>query len=103
LLCQDLEIGRQNASEPRRIEPECDAIPKVESPTCGLWSQVVDTNDHRRVSIEIVEITERRRSEPVAEDLRMALQELMRKAELDGDVDFLRDGARVLAQELMEL
>lgn len=39
----------------------------------------------------------------MAEDLRMALQELMRKAELDGDVDFLRDGARVLDQELMEL
>jgi len=33
----------------------------------------------------------------------MALQELLRKAELDGDVDFLRDGVRVLAQELMEI
>jgi len=30
--------------------------------------------------------------EPVAEDLRMALQELLRKAEVEGDVDFLRDG-----------
>ena len=39
----------------------------------------------------------------MAEDLRMALQELLRKAELDGDVDFLRDGVRVLAQELMEI
>ena len=39
----------------------------------------------------------------MAEDLRMALQELLRKAELDGDVDFLREGARVLAQELMEI
>ena len=39
----------------------------------------------------------------MAEDLRMALQGLLRKAELDGDVDFLRDGVRVLAQELMEL
>ena len=55
------------------------------------------------VSIGIVEITERGRPEPVAEDLRMALQELLRKAELDGDVDFLRDGVRVLAQELMEI
>ena len=35
----------------------------------------------------------------MAEDLRMALQELLRKAELDGDIDFLRDGVRVLAQE----
>jgi putative transposase len=39
----------------------------------------------------------------MAEDLRMALQELLRKAELDNDVDFLREGVRVLAQELMEL
>ena len=39
----------------------------------------------------------------MAEDLRMALQELLRKAELDGDVDFLRDCVRVLAQELMEI
>ena len=39
----------------------------------------------------------------MAEDLRMALQELLRKAELDGDVDFLRDGVRMLAQELMEI
>ena len=54
------------------------------------------------VSIGIVEISERG-PEPVAEDLRMALQELLRKAELDGDVDFLRDGVRVLAQELMEI
>src|ERR1051325_4833138 len=39
----------------------------------------------------------------MAEDLRMALQELLRKAEFDGDVDFLREGVRVLAQELMEI
>jgi len=39
----------------------------------------------------------------VAEDLRMALQELLRKAELNGDIDFLREGVRVLAQEVMEI
>ena len=39
----------------------------------------------------------------MADELRMALQELLRKAELNGDVDFLREGVRVLAQELMEL
>jgi putative transposase len=39
----------------------------------------------------------------MADDLRMALQELLRKAELDRDADFLREGVRVLAQELMEL
>jgi transposase-like protein len=39
----------------------------------------------------------------MAEELRMALQELLRKAELDEDVDFLREGVRVMAQQLMEL
>jgi transposase-like protein len=39
----------------------------------------------------------------MAEDLRMALQELLRKAELNGDVDFLREGVRMLAQEVMEI
>jgi hypothetical protein len=29
--------------------------------------------------------------------------ELLRKAEPDGDIDFLRESVRVLAQELMEL
>ncbi len=43
------------------------------------------------------------RPEPVAEDLRMALQELLRKAELNGDVDFLGEGVRVLAQKVMEI
>lgn len=33
----------------------------------------------------------------------MALLELLRKAELDEDVDFLREGVRAMAQELMEL
>jgi transposase-like protein len=33
----------------------------------------------------------------------MALQELLRKAELNGDIDFLREGVRVLAQEVMEI
>ena len=39
----------------------------------------------------------------MAEDLRIALQELLRKAELDSDIDFLREGVRVMAQQLMEL
>lgn len=39
----------------------------------------------------------------MADDLRMALVELLDKAHLDGDVDFLRDGVRVLSQALMEL
>ena len=39
----------------------------------------------------------------MADDLRMALAELLRKADLDGDVDFVREGVRLLAQQLMEL
>jgi putative transposase len=54
------------------------------------------------VLIGIAEITERR-TDPMADELRMALQELLRKAELDRDADFLREGVRVLAQALMEL
>ena len=37
----------------------------------------------------------------MAED-RMALLEMLRKATADGDVDFLREGMRVLAQAVME-
>jgi transposase-like protein len=33
----------------------------------------------------------------------MALQELLRKAELNGDVDFVREGVRMLSQEIMEI
>jgi len=55
------------------------------------------------VSIGIDEITDERKPEPMAEDLRMALQELLRKAELNGDVDFLREGVRMMAQEVMEI
>src|SRR3954471_5785218 len=39
---------------------------------------------------------------PMADDLRMALAEVLRKAGVD-EADFLREGVRVLAQELMEL
>ena len=38
----------------------------------------------------------------MADELRMALTELLRKAEV-GDEDFLKEGVRVLAQALMEL
>src|ERR671915_645983 len=39
----------------------------------------------------------------MADELRMALQELLRKAELERDADFLREGVRVLSQALLEL
>ena len=39
----------------------------------------------------------------MADEVRMALAELLRKAELERDADFLREGVRVLSQALMEL
>lgn len=39
----------------------------------------------------------------MADELRMALLELLRKAELEQDADFLREGVRVLSQALLEL
>jgi putative transposase len=39
----------------------------------------------------------------MADEMRMALDALLRKAQVDGDVDFLREGARVLSEALMEL
>src|SRR5919199_1582561 len=39
----------------------------------------------------------------MADELRMALEDLLRKAELERDADFLREGVRVLSQALMEL
>jgi transposase-like protein len=39
----------------------------------------------------------------MADELRMALDELLRKVALERDADFLREGVRVLSQALMEL
>ena len=39
----------------------------------------------------------------MADTISMALAELVRKAEQNGDVDFLREGVRVLSQALMEV
>ena len=39
----------------------------------------------------------------MADELRMALTDLLRKAEMTGDVDFLKDGVRILGQTLMDL
>src|SRR5687767_7940564 len=44
-----------------------------------------------------------RRTTPMADEMRMALRELLRKAELERDADFLREGVRVLSQALLEL
>ena len=39
----------------------------------------------------------------MADETRIALEGLLRKAQLEGDADFLRDGVRVLTQALLEL
>lgn len=39
----------------------------------------------------------------MTDDLRIGLLELLRKAELEGEADFLREGVRMLAEALMEL
>jgi putative transposase len=54
------------------------------------------------VPIEIVQIQDGR-TEAVADKVSMALAELVRKAEANGDVDFLKEGVRVLSQALMEV
>jgi hypothetical protein len=39
----------------------------------------------------------------VADELRIGLSELLRKAMIDQDADFLKEGVRVLSQALMEM
>src|SRR4051812_10938519 len=40
---------------------------------------------------------------PMADEMSMALEGLLRKAQVGQDVDFLREGARVFSEALMEL
>jgi putative transposase len=44
-----------------------------------------------------------RGTSPMADEMRMALETLLRKADVEQDVDFLREGARVFSEALMEL
>jgi transposase-like protein len=39
----------------------------------------------------------------VTDELRIGLSELLRKAMIDQDADFLKEGVRVLSQALMEM
>ena len=39
----------------------------------------------------------------MAEELRIGLSELLRKAMIDQDAEFLKEGVRVLSQALMEM
>src|SRR3954466_12847777 len=43
-----------------------------------------------------------RRTTTMADDLRMTLLATLRKAGMEGDVDFLREGVRVLAEAVMD-
>jgi transposase-like protein len=52
--------------------------------------------------IEIAKIVEKE-DHGMADEYRMALTELPRKAQMEGDIDFLREGMRVLSQAVMEL
>jgi hypothetical protein len=47
--------------------------------------------------------TDEEEPKAMADKVSMALAELVRRAEADGDVDFLREGVRVLSPALMEL
>src|SRR5215213_3109500 len=44
-----------------------------------------------------------RGASPMADEMRMAVETLLRKADVEQDVDFLREGARVFSEALMEL
>jgi transposase-like protein len=39
----------------------------------------------------------------MADELRIGLQELVRKAQIEGDAELLKEGVRVLSQMLMEM
>ncbi len=39
----------------------------------------------------------------MADELRIGLQELLRKAKMDQDADLFKEGVRVLSQALMEM
>ena len=39
----------------------------------------------------------------MADELRIGLQELLRKAQAEGEADFLKEGVRALSQAIMEV
>ena len=69
---------------------------------CGVSGQAVDEDGHRWFSSEVFEATDEE-NQTMAENLSMALAELLRKADAEPDVDTLREGVRVMTQALMEL
>src|ERR1051325_6288972 len=69
---------------------------------CGISGQAVDEDGHRWFSSDVFDATDEE-NQTMAENLSMALTELLRKADAEPDVDTLREGVRVLTQALMEL
>jgi putative transposase len=39
----------------------------------------------------------------MTDELRIGLSELMRKAQVEGDAEFLKEGVRLLSQAIMEM
>ena len=68
---------------------------------CSSSGLAVNENGHRVILASLEWEPTTRRDTTMAED-RMAVLETVRKAIADGDVDFLREGVRVLAQAVME-
>jgi transposase-like protein len=57
----------------------------------------------RRVVLVEVDMTFTRRTDAMADAVRMALAELVRKAEAEPGLDVLREGVRVLAEAIMDV
>jgi putative transposase len=55
------------------------------------------------VSLGRDQSTEKENTITMADELRIGLSELLRKAMIDQDTDFLKEGVRVLSQALMEM
>src|SRR2546421_635164 len=74
----------------------------VESTDVWRLAAALDRNGHRWFSSGELKQPERE-NQTMAENLSMALAELLRKADAEPDVDTLREGVRVMTQALMEL
>jgi hypothetical protein len=64
-------------------------------------AKAVDEDGHRVVPSEETTLPDGERT--VADELRIGLSELLRKAMIDQDADYLKEGVRVLSQALMEM
>jgi hypothetical protein len=56
----------------------------------------VDENGHRVVPIGRDQSTEKETLHTMTDELRIGLQELLRKAQIEGNADFLKEGVRLL-------